>query len=164
MNYDLSCTGIPEDIENMRYWNQLEHITIGCQNKKYSPIELLVLGALRYLGRGWTFYDLEESTAVSLEVHRCFFHVFIDYGSTVLFERYVSAPKTFAEAKHHMHEFTAAGFNGCVASTDCTHITSEKIEYNLRNNHLGGKSDKTIRTFSLNAVECRNERYWNEIP
>ena len=30
-----------------------------------SPIELLVLGALRYLGRGWTFDDLEESTAVS---------------------------------------------------------------------------------------------------
>jgi hypothetical protein len=39
-----------------------------------SPIELLVLGALRYLGRGWTFDDLEESAAVSQEVHRVFFH------------------------------------------------------------------------------------------
>ena len=28
---------------------------------RVSPIELLLLGSLRYLGRGWTFDDLEES-------------------------------------------------------------------------------------------------------
>jgi hypothetical protein len=39
-----------------------------------TPIDLLVLGSLRYLGRGWTFDDIEESTAVSKEVHRVFFH------------------------------------------------------------------------------------------
>lgn len=32
--------------------------------KKPSPIELLLLGALRYLGRGLTFDDLEECTAI----------------------------------------------------------------------------------------------------
>ena len=42
--------------------------------KKSSPLELMILGALRYLGRGWTFDDLEESTAISAEVHRVFFH------------------------------------------------------------------------------------------
>lgn len=42
--------------------------------KKSSPLELMILGALRYLGRGWTFDDLEESTAISREVHRVFFH------------------------------------------------------------------------------------------
>ena len=42
--------------------------------KRSSPLELLILGALRYLGRGWTFDDLEESTAISAEVHRVFFH------------------------------------------------------------------------------------------
>jgi len=31
---------------------------------KASPIELLLLGTLRYLGRGWTFDDLEESTFI----------------------------------------------------------------------------------------------------
>mmetsp|Transcript_18952 Transcript_18952/g.32615 ORF Transcript_18952/g.32615 Transcript_18952/m.32615 type:complete len:198 (-) Transcript_18952:120-713(-) len=44
-----------------------------CTGKNSSPIELLVLGSLRYLGRGWTFDDLEESTAISKDVHRCFF-------------------------------------------------------------------------------------------
>jgi hypothetical protein len=32
-------------------------------NKKVSPVELLLLGLLCYLGRGWTFDDCEESTA-----------------------------------------------------------------------------------------------------
>jgi hypothetical protein len=38
-------------------------------NKMSSPIELLVLGSLCYLGRGWTFDDIEEQTAISREVH-----------------------------------------------------------------------------------------------
>jgi hypothetical protein len=41
------------------------------------PTELMVLGALRYLDRGWTFDDLEESTTISEETHRQFFYVFI---------------------------------------------------------------------------------------
>lgn len=39
-----------------------------------SPIDLLILGSLRYLGRGFTFDDCEENTAISEEVHRVFFH------------------------------------------------------------------------------------------
>jgi hypothetical protein len=38
--------------------------------KKSSPVELLLLGSLRYLGRGWTFDDIEEQTAISISVHR----------------------------------------------------------------------------------------------
>jgi hypothetical protein len=32
-----------------------------------SPLEHLVIGALCYMGRGWTFNDLEESTGISEE-------------------------------------------------------------------------------------------------
>ena len=53
-------------------------------NNMSSPIQLLVLGSLRYLGRGWTFDDIEEQTAISKEVHCTFFHAFIDFGSTSL--------------------------------------------------------------------------------
>jgi len=53
-------------------------------NKQASPIELLVLGSLRYLGCGWTFYDVEENIAISKEVHRTFFHRFVEFGSTVI--------------------------------------------------------------------------------
>ena len=39
-------------------------------NTRGSLIELLLLGSLRYLGRGWTFDDIEESTAISVDTHR----------------------------------------------------------------------------------------------
>ena len=37
--------------------------------KKSSPVQLLLLGSLRYLGRGWTFDNIEEQTAISVSVH-----------------------------------------------------------------------------------------------
>ena len=54
------------------------------QCKKNSPVKLLLLGLLRCLGRGWTFDDIEEQTAISINVHCKFFHAFIDFGCTTL--------------------------------------------------------------------------------
>ena len=93
--------------------------------KKSSPIELLLLGSLRYLGRGWTFDNIEESTAIDKEVHRVFFHKFIQFGSTVLFNKYVVTPVNLHEAMSHIAEYELAGLPGCVGSCDCTHITTE---------------------------------------
>jgi hypothetical protein len=119
-------------------------------------MELLVLGSLRYLGRGWTFDDIEESMAVSQEVHRNFFHVFINFGSTTLYDRYVQFPSNYEEAKRHMREFAMAGLPGCVGSTDATHIVTWACEYNLRNNHLGGKSKAKTRSFN---TMCNHRRH-----
>ena len=49
-------------------------------------MELLILGLLGYLNRGWTFDICEESTAIDSDVHRSFFRVFIKFGSTVLYK------------------------------------------------------------------------------
>ena len=68
-------------------------------NKKVSPIELLLLGSLRYLGRGWTFDDIQEATKVSRDVHRCFFHAFTTFGAKFLYPRYVCMPQTVADLK-----------------------------------------------------------------
>lgn len=48
-----------------KQWKQLRQNT--------HPISLLLLGSLRYLGRGWCFDDLEKATGISEEVHRFFF-------------------------------------------------------------------------------------------
>jgi hypothetical protein len=40
----------------------------------------------QYLGRGWTFDDLEEATAISANTHCCFFKDFISWGSKILFQ------------------------------------------------------------------------------
>ena len=100
-------------------------------------MKLLLLGLLRYLGRGWTFDDIEECTAVSADVHRCFLHKFIDFGSTALYDEYVLTPVNLPEARSNMRKYALAGFPGCVGSSDCTHIVTDRCQYNLKNNHLG---------------------------
>jgi hypothetical protein len=118
-------------------------------NKKVSLVELLVLGSLRYLGRGWTFDDIEESTAIDKEVHRHFFQVFIRFGSTELYQKWVITPVDLPEANSNMHEYSQAGFPGCVGSCDCTHTVTKRCEYDLKNNHLGANSSLTTRTFNV---------------
>jgi hypothetical protein len=120
-----------------------------------SPIELLILGGFRYLGRGWTFDDLEENTLISCEVHRNYFHEFIVVGANVLYPLYVVTPATGEECETHMHEFMQAGFNGAIGSTDATHVAIEKCSYRLRNNHLGPKQHLTTRTFNLTVNHRR---------
>lgn len=56
-------------------WTKSDAAKVMC-----SPIQLLVLGSLRYLGRGWTFDDIAEATQIDEEVHRTFLHAFIDFG------------------------------------------------------------------------------------
>jgi hypothetical protein len=95
---------------------------INAAGKPSSPLELLLLGALRYIGRGITFDDIEEDTGICQETHRLFFHAFIEIGSTALFVKYVTAPANGQEAVSHMHEMNEAGLHGAIGSMDATHI------------------------------------------
>ena len=54
---------------------------VGCAP---SNIKLLLLGALRYIGRAWTFDNVSESNGILAEVNRKFMLTFISYESTVL--------------------------------------------------------------------------------
>lgn len=123
--------------------------------KDSSPIELLVLGAMRYLGRGLTFDDLEEATAVSEDVHRNFFHRFIDYGNTVLFDRHVKTPSNAEEIESCMHEMKQAGFNGCIGSMDATHVVIERCSARLHQMHKGFKMSHTARTYNMTVNHRR---------
>ncbi|KAL7482097.1 LOW QUALITY PROTEIN: hypothetical protein ACHAW6_007790 [Cyclotella cf. meneghiniana] len=120
-----------------------------------TPLELLVLGALRYLSHGWTFDNVEEATAVSKEVHRTFFHQFIKFGSTTLYERYVIFP--IEEAKRHIKEFIVAALSCGLDSTDATHIMMCNCVYNLCNNHLGGKLKNTTYSYNMTV------NHWHRI-
>jgi hypothetical protein len=108
-------------------------------NKKVPTVELLVLGSLRYLGPGWTFNDCEESTAIDKEIHCCFFQVFIRFGSTELYQKWVIILVDLPKANLNMHEYSQAGFPGCVGSCNCTHIVTQRCEYNLKKQLSRGK-------------------------
>jgi hypothetical protein len=126
-------------------------------NTKVSPIELLLLGTLRYLGRGWTFDDIEEATKVSRDVHRCFFHAFTTFGAKFLYTRYVCMPQSTADLRNCESEYAVAGFPGCIGSTDATHIPLDKVTASFRQAHLGYKmgSDATTRTYNLTVNHRR---------
>ena len=97
-------------------WDHNKHDAF---HRPSSPIELLLLGSLRYIGRGWTFDDLEEATGISNETHRQFFHRFIKWGSTDFFKEQVYLPTSEEEWDTHMAEFTQSRvkrlycINGC---------------------------------------------------
>jgi hypothetical protein len=138
--------------------------------KESSPIELMVLGALRYLGRGWTFDDLEESTAIHEETHRVFFHVFVEWGSTVFFDSYVVHPTNAEEAAMHTHEMGIAGFDGCVGSTDATRVGMERCSYRVANINTGSKLSMPSRTYNMTvnhrrhilSTTCGHPARWND--
>jgi len=114
-----------------------------------APLSLLVLASLRHIGRSWTFDDLEESTAASEEVTRCFFHQFIQFGSVTLFQQCVTPPLDLCAARAQEHEFCQAGLPGCIGSMDATHVAIEKCSFRLRQAHLAQKLPYTARTCNL---------------
>jgi hypothetical protein len=88
-------------------------------------------------------------------VHRCFFHVFIDFGNKVLFDRYVITPSTSDEVIKYIHEYDQDGFHGCIGSTDATHIMVEKCSARIRNAHMGFKMSHTARTYNMTVNNRR---------
>ena len=74
---------------------------------------------------------------------------------TVLYNRYVVAPKTAEEASQHTGQYTKAGLPGCIGSMDTTHILLEKVEYRLRQSHLGFKSLHTARSYNITVNNRR---------
>ncbi len=99
------------------------------KNKKVYQIELHLFVSLRYLGRGWTFDDMHDGTLISRDVHRKIFHQFVKFGATVLYPKYVSAPKTMEKLRDCKKEYIVAGFPGCIDSTDETHISQKGLRF-----------------------------------
>jgi hypothetical protein len=123
--------------------------------KESSPIELLSLAALKYLGRTCTFDDLQESTFISERTLQRFCRAFVEYGSTSLYDSVVIAPTTMEDAARHMHEMELAGCPGAVTSMDGTHAPMLRVKYGLKQVHKGHKLDKPARAYNVAANHRR---------
>jgi hypothetical protein len=91
----------------------------------------------------------KRESGIDSDIHRSFFRVFIKFGSTVLYKKWVLTPVNLPKALSNTKEYSEAGFPGCVGSSDCTHIVTDRCEYSLKNNHLGAKNSLMTRTFNL---------------
>jgi len=122
---------------------------------KVAPIELLLLGTLRFLGRGWTLDDLEEQTMISQETHRCFLHAYISWGATVLYEKHVILPMGYQDIADNCHEYNIAGFPGCIGSQDATHVGMLRCQYRLKQYHDSFKLPMPSRTYNITVNHRR---------
>ena len=113
-----------------------------CGYKKVSPVELLVLG-------------LKTPLPLIRRFITCFSVCSFSLAELFFTKKWVLTPVNFPEAKSNMHEYSKAGFPGCVGSSDCTHVITNCCEYNLKNNFLGANSSLTTRTFNLT---CNHRR------
>ena len=87
-----------------------------------SNLGLLLLGTLCYIGRSFTFDDIEEANATSREDNRSFFDQFVLYGSTVLYQKHVTVPAISTEPSKFEEMFASVGCNGCLGSTNTAHV------------------------------------------
>ena len=122
----------------------------------HAPTELLLLGALRYMGRGWTFDDLEEPTQISETTHNRFYHKFIEWGSTIFLRRHVRPPEDEQAARLHMIDFEKAGMPGAIGSTDASHAIMARCPMSLKNMHMGAKMPFATRSYNV-TVNNRRE-------
>ena len=60
-------------------------------------------------------------------------------------------PTNDKEAETHMREFRAAGLSASPGSMDACHIVMDKCSHRLKQNHIGGKSKLTCRSFNLTS-------------
>ena len=132
------------DSEIMAQWGSYK---VHRYNKKPgTPIELLVLADLQYIGRAWTIDDLEEATVINCETLRLSIHKCIEFGSTTLYDKYGIVPMTFEQLSDCAQDFMISVVVYFIGSTDDTHIVMDKCPYRLRQLHLGYKLSHTART------------------
>lgn len=74
------------------------------------PLSLLILGSLQYLGRGWCFNNIEESTGI-VKRYIVFLRKFTKFGHSYLYTRFVKYPTNPKEAQTHMVEFIITAIN-----------------------------------------------------
>ena len=126
-----------------------------CTGEQPSNIKLLLLGSLRYLGRSWTFDDIHEANGISREVNRIFFKTFIEYGSTCLYKKHVLDVARTISVSEHEKLFKSAGFNGCIGSSDGTHISMLNCSSWASIGHKGPKLSYPARTYNLTVTHTR---------
>ena len=63
-----------------------------------------------------------EANGISIDTNKIFLKCFIEYGSTVLYQKWVLEPTRLNNVSEQEKIFRMAGFNGCIGSLDATHI------------------------------------------
>ena len=152
--YDLFLSMVREISEHAAFtqWSN----KMDCTGIAGTPIELLLLGTLRILGRDCKFDCIASQIKVSIATIHSFFHKFCLYGATTLFEKHVKYPTTRHELHAQMMDYARLGLHGAVGSMDATHIASIRIPSSIAQAHKSFKSSHTARSYNITVNhKCR---------
>ena len=72
-----------------------------------------------------------------------------------MYEKHVTIPATTTDISTFEEIFVAAGFNGCIGSTDATNIRMLKCANWASINHKGHKLNIPSRTYNITAIHWR---------
>lgn len=133
------------------------------------PVELLVLGVLRMLGRSTCLDGIQELSGISPSVMSVFFHKWCQKAAEELYPVYVKFPKTQSDIDKVMYDFAYVGFPGCLGSMDVVHVHWERCPSGLSVMHTGKEGYPTIAyqvivDHSGRALACTRGFYgsWND--
>lgn len=110
------------------------------------------------MGRGIVFEESFESSFISRETHRRFFHDFVYLYATKIYPSVVKPPATNDQnaIRRVMLPYAQAGFPGCIGSVDCTHFWWETTPAAIRSAYKGKEGYTTVAAqFTVN--------HWREI-
>jgi len=79
----------------------------------------------------------------------------LEYGSTVLYKKWVTDPLLEISISERESVFCLAGFNGCIGSCDATHIPMLSCPFWAQNNHKGFKLKYPARTCNVTVDHTR---------
>ena len=119
ISYELFLS-LSEDIRNDPCFEQCSRLD--AVGDKPMNIKSLLLGCLRYIGRAWTYDDIYEANGVSISTNRQFILCFIEC-STVLYKKWVIDLRMNRNINEQKSIYRQDGFNGCMGSSDGTHIS-----------------------------------------
>ena len=107
-------------------------------------VQLLVLGALRYVATGCTFDALDELTCVAGETHRVFIRdIFSNWGKHAAKEN-IKLPHSEDEIRHVTGMYERSGHPGCIGSVDCVHIVWDRCNAGMRSLCCGKEKVPTL--------------------
>ena len=90
-----------------------------------------------------------------MSTNRQFILCFIEYGSTVMYKKWVVDSTVNRSAEQLESIFKQAGFNGCIGSSDGTHIPMLKCTQWASNTHKGFKLNVPARTYNVTVDHSR---------
>ena len=74
------------------------------------------------------------------------------HGSTVVYHRHVIVLATTTNPREFQKIFATAGFNGCIGSTNATHVGMLPCTNWETHNHLGHKLNVPSKTYSFTVT------------